>query len=119
LDHVDHVRKRFGADHVAIGTDVLYAPPLPESVSRLMQSLRRQRSFWSHWPADEPYLQPGSCDECETAKAGSLVWTNWPLFTVGLVQRGCSDEEIRKIIGGNVLRVLREVQPPAIAPAHP
>jgi membrane dipeptidase len=36
----------------------------------------------------------------------SLAWTNWPLFTVGLVQRGHSDEDIQKIIGGNVLRVL-------------
>jgi membrane dipeptidase len=32
-----------------------------------------------------------------------------PLFTQGLVSRGFSDEEIDKILGGNVLRVLREV----------
>jgi len=35
------------------------------------------------------------------------LWTNWPLFTVGLVQRGHSDETIRKILGENVLRVAR------------
>ena len=34
---------------------------------------------------------------------------NWPLFTVGLVQRGYVDEDIRKIIGGNFLRVATEV----------
>lgn len=33
----------------------------------------------------------------------------WPLFTVGLVQRGYSDEDIQKILGGNMLRVCREV----------
>jgi len=38
----------------------------------------------------------------------SISFTNWPLFTVGLVQRGYSDDDIRKIIGGNVLRVARE-----------
>ena len=38
----------------------------------------------------------------------SVTWTNWPLFTVGLVQRGFSDDDIRKIIGGNVLRVCRD-----------
>ena len=38
----------------------------------------------------------------------SIAFTNWPLFTVGLVQRGYKDEEIRKIIGGNVMRVARE-----------
>ncbi|HAW29923.1 MAG TPA: dipeptidase, partial [Planctomycetaceae bacterium] len=38
----------------------------------------------------------------------SVSWTNWPLFTVGLVQRGYSDADIQKIIGGNVLRVCQE-----------
>jgi membrane dipeptidase len=38
-----------------------------------------------------------------------MAWTNWPLFTVGLVQRGYKDDDIRKIIGGNVLRVARAV----------
>jgi len=37
----------------------------------------------------------------------SLAWTNWPLFTVGLVQRGHSDATIRKILGENTLRVAR------------
>ena len=37
-----------------------------------------------------------------------MAWTNWPLFTIGLVQRGYVDEEIRKIIGGNFLRVAQE-----------
>jgi len=32
---------------------------------------------------------------------------NWPLYTVGLVQRGYKDEDIQKILGGNVLRVAR------------
>ena len=38
----------------------------------------------------------------------SLAWTNWPLFTVGLVQRGYGEEDIRKILGGNILRVARQ-----------
>lgn len=37
----------------------------------------------------------------------SLAWTNWPLFTVALVQRGYSDDDIQKVLGGNVLRVTR------------
>ena len=39
----------------------------------------------------------------------SMAWTNFPLFTVGLAQRGYADEDIRKILGGNILRVAREV----------
>jgi membrane dipeptidase len=37
-----------------------------------------------------------------------MTWINWPMFTVGLVQKGYTDDEIHKIIGGNVLRVCEE-----------
>ena len=40
---------------------------------------------------------------------GALDWTNWPYWTVGLVCKGHSDEEIQKIIGGNFLRYARQV----------
>jgi membrane dipeptidase len=51
----------------------------------------------SLWPND-PYVT--------TSEArNSIAWTNWPLFTVGMVQRGHSDEVIKKILGGNVMRV--------------
>ena len=43
------------------------------------------------------------------AQYDSVKWLNWPMYTVGLVQRGFTDEEIRKIIGGNVLRVITEI----------
>jgi len=109
LDHIDHVLKKFGADHVAIGSDANYQPAIPDSISQIFRGFKRQRSFASHWPADDPIFAAGSCDECMTQKAGSLSWTNWPLFTVGMVQRGYSDEQIRKIIGGNCMRVMRDV----------
>ena len=38
-----------------------------------------------------------------------LDWSNWPYFTVGLVCRGLSDDEIRKVIGGNYLGYLQKV----------
>ena len=59
---------------------------------------------WEHlWPVD---------DYKETPRAiQSLAWTNWPLFTVGMVQRGHSDDTIRKILGENVLRVWRDNTP--------
>ena len=43
------------------------------------------------------------------AKPQTMDWTNWPYFTVGLVCRGLSDGEIRKIIGGNFLRLAKQV----------
>ena len=107
LDHVDHIRSRFGARHVAIGCDATYRPPPPPDVSAVLARVRPKRSFWSHWPPDDPLMKPGAEEECRT---GSLAWTNWPLFTVGMVQRGYADDEIRDIIGGNCLRVMRQVQ---------
>ena len=109
LDHIDYVVKRWGADHVAIGSDTTYSPPLPDEVTRMLEPFKAKRSFWSHWPKDDPLLVDGASRDCDVVHGGTLSWTNWPLFTVGLVQRGHSDGDIRKIIGGNVLRVMREV----------
>jgi len=38
-----------------------------------------------------------------------LDWTNWPYWTVGLVCRGHTDDEIRKIIGINYRRLTQRV----------
>ena len=93
--------KKFGVDHVAIGTDAAYTSQNYNAERKKVPSLRRGRKeFRSLWPDDDYQVTQQSLD--------SLSWTNWPLFTVGLVQRGYTDEDIRKIIGGNVLRVARE-----------
>lgn len=102
LDHIDHVAKKFGVDHVAIGTDIAYSSRnnAAESRKAAVGGLRRRREdFRSLWPKDDFVASP----EAEL----SLAWTNWPLYTVGLVQRGYSDEDIRKILGGNVMRVAK------------
>ena len=104
LDHIDHVVRVFGIDHVAIGTDVAYsAPPLPAPKSdRPASRARRTRTrFEALWPRDSLVPMP----EAQL----TLAWTNWPLFTVGLVQRGYRDEDIEKILGRNMLRVARDV----------
>ena len=101
LDHVDHVVKTVGVDHVTLGTDVAYTSQNAAAERKKVPPSRprRRKEFRSLWPAD---------DYRPTGQAGrSIAWTNWPLFTVGLVGRGYSDKDIRKIIGGNVLRVAR------------
>ncbi len=42
-------------------------------------------------------------------RPGPLDWTNWPYWTVGLVCQGHSDDDIRKIIGGNYRRFASEI----------
>ena len=103
LDHIDYVAKKFGVDHVAIGTDhgTCIQPWKPEN-----GSLPPGRFIWEqYWQDREKDL---TCEGLAADHFDALSWTNWPLFTVGLVKRGYTDEEIRKIIGGNVLRVCQE-----------
>ena len=111
VDHIDHVAKKFGVDHVAIGTDVAYSSRNvgAENKKAAVASLRgrRREDFRSLWPKDDFATTPDMAD--------SIAWTNWPLFTVGLVQRGYSDDDIRKIIGGNVMRVARDSMVDAVA----
>lgn len=100
LDHIDHVVKTFGIDHVGIGTDVSYTSRNSAAESKKIPRRPKSRSDWrSLWPPD-PFKETSEGRQ-------SIAWTNWPMFTVGLVQRGYSDADIEKIIGGNMLRVAR------------
>ena len=108
LDHIDYAVRTFGGEHVAIGTDVAHLsqhnaaaakqiPPRPKTRTRY-EALWPEGALGGNWP-----------------RANSLAWTNWPLLTVGLVQRGHSEETIRRILGGNALRVCQaNAGPPAV-----
>ncbi|MSS73842.1 MAG: dipeptidase [Candidatus Latescibacteria bacterium] len=105
LDHVDYVARTFGVDHVAIGTDTAYVSRNEAAERKKVPARRRVRSRWEgFWPPDAFGAQWR-----QESMTLSLAWTNWPLFTVGLVQRGYTDEDIQKILGGNALRVARAV----------
>jgi len=104
LAHVDHVVRLVGADHVMIGSDSTFAIPGPDGVTPRPRPKSRP-NWWSFWGPDD--LKPDVKDE---GTRGSLAWVNWPFFTVGLVKLGYSDEDIRKILGGNFLRVFHDVR---------
>ncbi|MBL8830213.1 MAG: membrane dipeptidase, partial [Planctomycetaceae bacterium] len=96
--------KKFGADHVAMGTDIAYSSRNDTTERAKIgkrpdgRSLSLQGARWEHlWP---PFEFRESSEATQ-----SIAWTNWPLFTIGMVQRGHSDETIRKVLGENVLRV--------------
>jgi membrane dipeptidase len=104
LDHIDYVVKKIGIDHVAIGTDVAYSSrPRGDNPIKIPPRRKSRNRFASLWPKE-------TLTATETARE-SIAWTNWPLFTVGLVQRGYRDEDVKKIIGGNVMRVAKAVFP--------
>ena len=86
-------------DHVAIGTDTGFSVGEVTFNNKFPANRSIYEQFWT---------PPGASVDATQEQWDSLAWTNWPLYTVGLVQRGYSDEEIQKIIGGNVLRVCRD-----------
>lgn len=90
LDHIDYIGDLMGVDHVGIGADNTfdYQWDLP----CYTWSLKKEGvGFPSEY--FEGFQNP---DE-------------WPNVTRGLVNRGYSDQEIEKIVGGNALRVMDEV----------
>lgn len=106
LDHIEHAIDVMGIDHVGIGTDVAFnAPPPAEPEMKPMP--RGRNRWWALWP--EGTASPGE-EVSREASHGSLSWICWPWFTVGLLMRGYSEEQIAKIVGGNILRVLDEVE---------
>lgn len=111
LAHIDYIAKKFGTDAVTIGTDTSYQS---RHAAAALKPFPASRPRWENvWrPGDEVYTPEWT----RPGQTKSLEWTNWPLFTVGLVQRGYSDEDIQKIIGGNILRVAERVWRPVTAP---
>jgi membrane dipeptidase len=67
IDHIDHMAKVAGIDHVGLGSDFDGVPALPEGLSGM---------------------------------------DGLPRITLELVKRGYSDDDVKKILGENFLRVL-------------
>jgi membrane dipeptidase len=91
LDMIDYATGLVGVDHVAVGSDVF------ESFSKL--SWERTTKRW--YPT-------GFIWETMAAEGFSKV-SEWPNLTRGLVARGYADDDIAKVLGGNWLRVFRDV----------
>lgn len=107
LHHIGYAVRKFGADHVAIGMDYCATASTYQAELKKMGELKERRRWrWLWQPGPE-----GSPPDHSDPGYASTYWTNWPYITVGLVQRGYSDEDIQKIIGRNVLRVAGAVFP--------
>lgn len=71
IDHIDHIAKVAGIDHVGLGSDFDGVTSLPEGIDSV---------------------------------------ADLPRITEALVQRGYTREQIHKVLGGNFLRVMRDVE---------
>jgi len=70
-DHIDHVRKVAGIDHVGLGSDF---------------------------------------DGIDAVPVGLENVSTYPALTAELLRRGYSDDDVRKVLGRNVLRVMRQAE---------
>jgi len=112
LDHIDYAVNLVGSDHIGIGTDNMYSSHVPTELGR--RSGEKQPSNIGTWSGfgfgdSRTSLTLGSEMKADESQRGSLAWINWPYFTVGLISRGYSEQEIEGIIGGNFLRVIEKV----------
>ncbi|UPJ47828.1 membrane dipeptidase [Bradyrhizobium sp. 200] len=97
LDHVDYVSQLVGWQHVGIGSDFPFAAPDEWGNARLAEHL-----LASGFSPKDGFANPKSVK-------GFDDYRDFPNITRGLVSRGYSDEQIWGILGGNFMRVFREV----------
>lgn len=96
VDHISYAVDLVGIDHVGIGTDAMDA--------------RGSAGIW--WNANTKRKYPEQCgamDEKMHGIEGFESWFDFPYLTDRLLNRGFSDDDTRKIIGGNFLRVVRSI----------
>ena len=71
VDHIEHIIKVAGVDHVGLGSDY-------DGISKLPRQLEDVSTY--------------------------------PVLTQELLNRGHSKEDIKKVLGGNLLRVMRDCE---------
>lgn len=115
LDHIDCAVRKFGHEAVTIGIDSAYVSRWSEEANRALRPRPSERPRWENfWPPGDTLDLPAWN---QPQQHQSMAPTNWPLITIGLVQRGHSDAAIRHIIGENMLRVAGQVwRAPAASP---
>jgi len=102
LDHVDYAVDLVGVEHVGIGTD-LDDRSLDRGETPPTSSLRTYR------PSYPEIYGAGPTDVYDPYPHGIHRHTELQTLTAGLIDRGYDPSEIKKILGGNFLRLFREV----------
>ena len=94
--HVDRVVEIMGIDRVGIGTD--WGAIFPKSLEAMLDAEMLKFGF-----------RPEHRTSWGARVEGYQSWRDWPNITRALVWRGYSDDEIRKLLGTNFLRIFRDV----------
>ncbi len=103
LDHFEYIKDLVGIDHVSFGPDCVYGDHVGlHNAYAASLSIDRSRANKSSSP---PFERVAYVAGLENPTEGSI---NIPKT---LIERGYSDQEISKVLGGNALRVLAQVWP--------
>ena len=100
--HVLHAIEVAGIDHVGVGMDWHTQPP------PFAQSLNDRASAWfAELAGIRPDITLGATARVETTGLDGA--RDWPKITQGMVARGFSDDDIRKVLGLNFVRYWESV----------
>lgn len=119
VDHVEHLVNVMGIDHVGIGCDkcgpgpgtesnILFPDDLgPYDMTYMFKDNPDPRSVpqgfnWSGFRPEHRLSDDHRID-------GFDQFTDWPNITLKLAERGFNEEELRKLLGLNYLRVFRDI----------
>jgi membrane dipeptidase len=102
MEHFEYMVNLVGIDHVTFSTDTMYGDHA-ELMEEISDMIRPEELFFDRGDDEE------TVDAVEYVKGmenPTEAWNNIPRW---LVKEGYSDEEIRKVLGGNTYRVLDEI----------
>jgi membrane dipeptidase len=107
LNHIDHVVKLVGVNHVGIGTDNRFQSA-PINNNELKKRPKTPTGEEATWWGNSKRIRTNDPTGFRETRNGSLSWLNWPYLTVGLLSRGYSDEDVQKIVGLNFIRLFKD-----------
>jgi membrane dipeptidase len=96
IDQIEYVADKTGVDHAGIGTDNFHYETHFTRVGR-MSFERTFPGFFGGYGNEEKHAE------------GFSQWSDWPNLTSCLQRRGFSQADTIKVLGGNFLRVFKQV----------
>ncbi len=105
-DHVEHLVRVMGIDHVGIGNDKAGPGPGTESLVVYPEEMPERRGGSFNWSGFREREHRMSKDH---HLVGYDNFGDWPNLTIKLAERGFTEQELRKLLGLNFLRVFREI----------
>lgn len=107
MEHFEYIKDLVGIDHVSFGPDTVYGDHVGlhrvYAAALSIKESRAGRGVGQGQSANPPFEEVEYVQGIENPTEGSQNIVRW------LVKEGYSDEDIARVLGGNALRVLREV----------